>query len=187
MSLEQVDWTKIPTPQDDGACDHLTGLRIPSNTLKATDNSSVDISRISGRSVVYIYPMTGRPDTPLPDGWDSMPGARGCTPQSCAFRDHLDELTDLGVNHLYGLSTQSTEYQLEAASRLHLPYLLLSDQDHTLTNALSLPTMQVDGMRLLKRLTLIIDNGVISHVFYPVFPPDKNVTDVIQWLQQHQH
>ncbi len=181
-SLEQVDWSKIPPPTDDGACDHLTGTSLPSTPLTATDGSTVDVSKLTGRSVIYAYPMTGRPDVPLPDGWDMIPGARGCTPQSCAFRDHMTELTSLGVDHLFGLSTQDNQYQIEAAARLHLPYLLLSDADLQFTGALQLPTMRVGDNTLLKRLTLIVEEGVINKVFYPVFPPDKNVSDVINHL-----
>jgi len=184
MSLEHVDWNTIPEPVDDGAADHLTGKLIPAVALNATDNSLVDLNDLKGRTVLYIYPMTGRPDTPLPDGWNTIPGARGCTPQSCAFRDHMAELTALGVQQLYGLSTQTTDYQREAAERLHLPYPLLSDSDLQLQDALNLPTMQVDGKTLLKRLTMIIDNGRVSKIFYPVFPPDKNVQDVIDWASK---
>ena len=189
MSLEEVNWSELPQPDNDGAADHLTGTSLPPLKLASTNNSNsektVDLSSLQGRSVIYIYPMTGRPDTPLPDGWNNIPGARGCTPQSCAFRDHMQELTDLGVNHLFGLSTQSTTYQQEAVERLHLPYPLLSDKQLTLQAALNLPTLIVDGKTLLKRLTLIVDHGTITHHFYPVFPPDNNVRDVIQWIKNN--
>jgi peroxiredoxin len=151
-------------------------------TLAATDGTRVNLSKLNGRTVVYAYPRTGVPGKPLPDGWDAIPGARGCTPQSCAFRDHFTELKALGVGQLYGLSTQDTAYQGEAAARLHLPFPLLSDADLKLQRALALPVFEVAGMTLLKRLTLVIRDGVIEKVFYPVFPPDRNAADVVAWL-----
>lgn len=179
-----VDWSTIPAPTDDGAARHLIGLRLPVEvTLPATDGRNVDLSSLTGITVVYAYPMTGRPGVPLPDGWDMIPGARGCTPQSCSFRDHFEELSTVGVAHAFGLSTQSTAYQREAADRLHLPFALLSDQTFSLTSALALPTFEVEGMRLLKRLVLIIQDGKILKVFYPVFPPDRSAADVIKWLR----
>jgi peroxiredoxin len=181
-NLHEVDWTKIPAPQDDGGANHLPGLSLPSVSLVSTKGELVDLARLQGKSVIYAYPMTGRPEKPLPDGWDLIPGARGCTPQSCAFRDHASELADLGVRNLFGLSTQDTEYQREAADRLHLPFPLLSDSDLLLTKALELPTLQVEHMTLIRRLTMIIDDAVITKVFYPVFPPDQNVELVIDWL-----
>jgi len=186
MSLEQVDWNKIPQPEDDGAAAHLNGLPVPASPLLATNGDTVELNKLTGRTVVYIYPMTGRPDTPLPEGWDSIPGARGCTPQSCAFRDHVKELSKLGVQHLFGLSTQDSNYQKEAAERLHLPFPLLSDCDLLFQKALRLPTMEVADTTLLKRLTMIIDDGEIKKIFYPVFPPDKNVELVISWLTKTQ-
>ena len=134
--------------------------------------------------MIYCYPRTGRPGEPLPDGWDAIPGARGCTPQSCAFRDHHRELADLGAE-VYGLSTQTTDYQREMAERLHLPFEVLSDARFALTDALGLPTFEVDGMRLIKRLTLMIRDGRIEHVFYPVFPPNESAAQVIGWLERH--
>ena len=184
-NLFEVDWTSLPAPQDDGGANHLPGMRLPSITLAATTGERVDLARLDGRSVVYAYPMTGRPETPLPDdGWDQIPGARGCTPQSCAFRDHALEIANLGVQNLFGLSTQSTDYQREAVERLHLPFSLLSDADMSLTSALALPTFEVEQMVLIRRLTLIIDAGVVSKVIYPVFPPDQNAEMVIDWLKQ---
>ena len=174
--------TELPVPQNDGATRHLTGMKLPSVALAATDGASVDLSALRGRTVVYVYPRTGVPGQASPDGWDQIPGARGCTPQSCAFRDHFAELKRLGVAQLYGLSTQDTGYQSEAVERLHLPFELLSDEKLAFANALKLPTFEVDGMRLIKRLTLILRDGAIEKVFYPVFPPDRNAGDVIAWL-----
>ena len=173
----------LPVPQDDGAARHLTGARLPDIALAATDGSSVNLSRLAGRTVVYIYPRTGVPGVDTLPGWDQIPGARGCTPQSCSFRDHFGELKRLGVAQLYGLSTQDTAYQQEAATRLHLPFAILSDEVLALTKALDLPTFVTSGMTLLKRMALVIDDGKITKVFYPVFPPDKNAQEVIAWLQ----
>jgi peroxiredoxin len=174
---------ELPVPSDDGAARHLAGMRLPSVTLAATDGSQVDLSKLAGRVVVYIYPRTGVPGEPPPDGWDAIPGARGCTPQSCSFRDHFAELRQLDVRRLYGLSTQDSAYQREAAERLHLPFPLLSDRDLTLARAMELPTFSAAGMTLLKRMALVIDDGVVRKVFYPVFPPDKNAEEVIAWLR----
>ncbi len=174
----------IPVPQDDGATRHLAGAKLPDLALPATEGAPVNLSRLSGRTVIYIYPRTGVPGVDPPIGWDQIPGARGCTPQSCAFRDHFDELKRLGVVHLYGLSTQDTAYQREAATRLHLPFTLLSDEKLALTKALNLPTFSVADMTLLKRMALVVDDGQITKVFYPVFPPDKNAADVVVWLQE---
>jgi peroxiredoxin len=182
-SIATPDWSTLPVPEDDGAARHLSGLRMPSITLAATDGSSVDLASLAGRAVVYAYPRTGRPGEANPDGWEAIPGARGCTPQTCAFRDHFAELRALGVAHLYGLSTQDTAYQREAAERLHLPFPLLSDESLALTRALRLPTFTTHGMTLLKRLTLIVRDGAIEHVFYPVFPPDRNAGEVVEWLR----
>ena len=172
----------LPIPQDDGGSDHLLGSRMPPVTLTATSGATVDVSAIAGWVVYYCYPMTGRPDVALPDNWEQIPGARGCTPQSCAFRDHYAELTALHAQ-VFGISTQSTAYQLEAVERLHLPYAMLSDENFDLTQAMQLPLMEVAGMRLIKRLTLIVHDGIIRKVFYPVFPPDQNAADVIEWLR----
>jgi peroxiredoxin len=173
----------IPAPQDDGAARHLTGARLPDLTLPATSGAPVNLSKLKGRTVVYVYPRTGVPGVDTPPGWDDIPGARGCTPQSCSFRDHFGELRRLGVAQLYGLSTQDTAYQREAATRLHLPFAILSDEKFALTKAMRLPTFTTSGMTLLKRMAWVIDDGTITHVFYPVFPPDKSAADVISWLQ----
>lgn len=174
---------ELPVPQDDGGARHLTGIRLPDIALPATDGVQVNLSALNGRTVVYIYPRTGVPGVELPDGWNDIPGARGCTPQSCSFRDHFGELKRLGVAQLFGLSTQDTAYQQEAVARLHLPFAILSDDKFALTDALKLPTFVTSGMRLLKRMTWVIDDGVIVKVFYPVFPPDKSAAEVVGWLQ----
>ena len=169
-------------PQDDGRATHLGGLLLPRLGMPSTDGKTIYLDD-AGLSVVYAYPKTSPPDGNALDGWDAIPGARGCTPQSCAFRDHFSELRQLGVDRLFGLSTQTTEYQQEAVERLHLPFPLLSDKDLRLSTILNLPTFEVEGQVLLKRLTLIIRDGRVEHVFYPVFPPDQNADDVINWLK----
>jgi peroxiredoxin len=173
----------LPVPQDDGAARHLTGLALPHMPLPATDGSAVNLAKLRGRTVVYVYPRTGKPGQALPDGWDLIPGARGCTPQSCSFRDHFAELKGLGVAQLYGLSTQDTDYQREAADRLQLPFPVLSDAELALTRALKLPTFEAAGMTLLKRMAWVIEEGTIMKVFYPVFPPDRNAEEVVAWLR----
>ena len=173
----------LPMPEDDGAARHLAGMLLPSVALAATDGTQVDLAKLAGRTVVYIYPRTGRPGVALPEGWDAIPGARGCTPQSCSFRDHFAELKSLGVAHLFGLSTQDTDYQREAVDRLHLPFAILSDAGLQMTRALGLPTFEVAGMTLLKRMVLVIDDGVIVKAFYPVFPPDGSAAAVAGWLR----
>jgi peroxiredoxin len=170
--------TDLPRPSDDGAARHLPGMTLPELALAATDGSAVDPSMIPGRVVIYVYPMTGRPGVPLPDGWDALPGARGCTPQSCAFRDHFSELKALDTS-VFGLSTQTSEYQKEARDRLHLPFELLSDTELRLKRLLRLPTFRIHGLQLYKRLTLVITKGKIDTVFYPVFPPDRNASEVL--------
>lgn len=173
----------IPIPEDDGAADHLAGTKMPDLALPATSGGSVNLSKLAGRIVLYIYPRTGVPGVDLPPGWNEIPGARGCTPQSCGFRDHHAALKALGVARVFGLSTQDSAYQQEAAARLHLPFPVLSDETLAFTRALNLPTFTVAGMTLLKRMALVIDDGRISKVFYPVFPPDKNAADVVAWIQ----
>jgi peroxiredoxin len=173
----------LPVPEDDGAARHLIGMRLLSAPLAATDGAKVDLAKLAGRTVVYIYPRTGRPGVPPPDGWDAIAGARGCTPQSCSFRDYFAELKSLGVADVFGLSTQDTDYQREAADRLHLPFAILSDASLQFTHALGLPTFEVAGMRLLKRMVLVIDDGIIAEAFYPVFPPDESAAVVAEWLR----
>jgi peroxiredoxin len=174
----------IPAPQDDGGARHLTGMALPDLALPSTGGATVNLSKLSGRTVLYVYPRTGVPGVDLPPGWDEIPGARGCTPQSCGFRDHFADLKRLGVAQVFGLSTQDTAYQKEMAARLHLPFPILSDEKLGFTKAMRLPSFVTSGMTLLKRMALVTDGGVIQKVFYPVFPPDKNAADVVAWLQQ---
>jgi peroxiredoxin len=174
----------LPVPEDDGAAAHLTGAVMPSITLPATSGEPVDLSRIGPRAIVYVYPMTGKPGVPLVEGWDQIPGARGCTPESMGFRDHYEELTELGAQ-VFGLSVQDTAEQAEAASRLKLPFPLLSDSGLVLAERLRLPTFTAaDGVVRYKRLTLVLDLGRIEHVFYPVFPPNQHAAEVLDWLRE---
>jgi peroxiredoxin len=182
FSAPVIDWTAIPAPINDDAAQHLLGAKLPDITLKATDGQLINLSTLKGKTVLYAYPRTARPGTPSLEGWDMIPGAKGCTPQSCAFRDHYQELRSLGITNLFGIFTQNTEYQSEAVGRLHLPFSLLSDDHFVLTEALRFPTFTTSDVRLLKRFTLIIEEGVIKHVIYPVFPPDKNAEAVVTWL-----
>ena len=174
----------LPVPVDDGATARLLGMNLPRVNLKCTDGTEVDLSALGGTCVIYIYPMTGRPDVPLPDGWHSIPGATGCTPQACSFRDHHAELQELDSG-VYGLSTQDSDYQKEARDRLNLPFQLLSDSQLQLKSLLRLPTFKVNELELYKRLTLIIRKNRIVKVFYPVFPPENNADDVLEWLRKH--
>jgi len=175
----------LPRPKDDGGARHLKGMAIPDLELPSTSYRLVNLSKLTApRVVVYCYPMTGRPDRQLPAGWDDIPGARGCTPETCGFRDHHKDLAKLHAD-VYGVSTQSTDYQQEMVKRLEVPFEVLSDEHFAFTKALTLPTFTVDGMTLIKRLTLIVRGGQIEKVFYPVFPPDKHAEAVIAWLKQH--
>jgi peroxiredoxin len=173
----------IPVPQDDGTARHLAGARLPDVALQATSGPAVNVSKLKGRTVLYIYPRTGVPGVDAPPGWDDIPGARGCTPQTCGFRDHFAELKALGVAQVYGLSTQDTAYQREVAERLHLPFAILSDAELDFARSLHLPLFMTSGMTLLKRMALVIDDGVIVKVFYPVFPPDRSAQEVVAWLR----
>jgi peroxiredoxin len=175
----------IPVPRDDGAARHLVGVKLPDLALPTTNGPAVNLAKLKGRTVLYIYPRTGVPGVDAPPGWDDIPGARGCTPQSCGFRDHFAELTALGVAQVYGLSTQDTAYQREAAERLHLPFPLLSDAELDFARNLHLPLFMTSGMTLLKRMALVIDDGKIVKAFYPVFPPDKNAAEVVAWLRSN--
>jgi peroxiredoxin len=173
----------LPVPDDDGAAEHLTGLRLPAIALPSTSGRQVDLQALGrGWAVLYCYPRTGRPDEPGPPVWDAIPGARGCTPQACSYRDHHAELAALDAR-VFGISTQTTAYQQEMAERLHLPYEVLSDADFRLTDALRLPTFEAGGMRLLRRLTLLVLGDRIEACFYPVFPPDADADRVLAWLR----
>ncbi len=175
----------LPIPSDDGACEHLENMLMPDVSLWSTDDQKINLSRLSGWNVIFCYPMTGRPGVAIPEGWVQIPGAAGCTPQACSYRDNHAELKRNGVG-VYGISTQTSEAQKEASNRLGLPYPLLSDADHSLSSALKLPLLEVGGLKLIKRLTLIFKDGVIKKCFYPVFPSDKNVVEVIDWLSENQ-
>lgn len=178
----------LPEPRDDGGADHLRGTTVPGVPLQATDGVTVDLSSRSGRTVVYCYPKTGRPEADvIPDGWEEIPGARGCTPEAREFRDHYQALRERGISAVYGLSLQSSDYQREARDRLGLPFELLSDSDLEFTNQLELPTFEVADEVFLKRLTLILLDGQVEHVFYPVFPPDEHPAEVVHWLETNGH
>ena len=173
----------LPVPVDDGRADHLRGMTMPSVALAATDGREVDLSDLGeGLTVIYIYPMTGTPGVALPDGWDEIPGARGCTPETCAFRDHFTELRQAGAAAVYGLSTQDTATQRELAERLSLPFPLLADPELRLGAALELPSFEAGGATRYSRLTLIVSDGRIEHVFYPIFPPTTHAAEVLDWL-----
>jgi peroxiredoxin (alkyl hydroperoxide reductase subunit C) len=184
--LLDVDWSRIPAPTDDGAARHLVGMKLPPVSLRATDDTMVSLAACDGRTVVFAYPRTGEPGRiALVEDWDMIPGARGCTPQACSFRDLFAELKAAGAKRVFGLSTQSNAYQCEMANRLHLPFPVLSDEKLELTRALRLPTMEVAGLTLIKRMVLVVDDGRIIHVFYPVFPPDRSASDVLAWLKDN--
>lgn len=176
----------LPVPGDDGAAKHLPGLVLPPVELPSTGGGTVGLDRLGSdrpRTVLYVYPMTGRPGVALPDGWDAIPGARGCTPEACAFRDHHAELATAGAD-VYGLSSQSPADQAEAAERLHLPFPLLSDGQARLAGPpLRLPVFEAGGRRRYRRLTLVIAAGRVEHAFYPVFPPDAHAGEVLAWLR----
>jgi peroxiredoxin len=176
----------LPVPGDDGAAAHLPGMKLPQLRLQSTGGETIRLDALGeGRTVIYIYPLTGRPGTDLPGGWDSIPGARGCTPEACGFRDHYQDLLAAGAAGVFGLSSQDTDYQREAVERLHLPFQMLSDPARSLAQALDLPTFEVSGLTLYKRLTLIIRDDVIEHVFYPIFPPNEHAAHVLTWLRDN--
>jgi peroxiredoxin len=175
----------LPAPVDDGACRHLPGMQIPSLSLGSTSGRSLNLAEIqSPTTVLYCYPMTGRPGEPLPSGWDTIPGARGCTPETCSFRDHHQDMTKLGATVL-GMSTQTTNDQREMVERLNVPYEVLSDSELALTRALNLPTFAINQRIFIKRLTLILRQGCIAHVFYPIFPPNAHADEVLAWLSRN--
>jgi peroxiredoxin len=172
----------LPVPVDDGACDHLAGKTIPPLALESS-RGPVNLAALAGeRLVLYVYPRTGHPDRPLPDGWDAIPGARGCTPESCGFRNHAAELAELGA-HVAGLSAQPLNEQEEFAERNRMPFPVIADPALALERALGLPTFEFDGTTLYKRVTLVAEAGTIAEVFYPVFPPDRNAAEVVAWLR----
>jgi peroxiredoxin len=177
----------LPVPQDDGAADHLPGIELPPLVLPCTEGDGARLAELGpGRTVIYLYPLTGRPGTDLPEGWNAIPGARGCTTEACGFRDHHQELLDAGATGVFGLSSQDTAYQREVVDRLRLPFPMLSDRALLLADALGLPTFEVAGMTLYKRLTLIVRDGKVEHAFYPIFPPDEHAGQVLTWLRTHQ-
>lgn len=176
----------LPTPADDGAADHLPGTRMPRITLSNTAGKAIRLDALGPRrTVIYIYPLTGRPGTDLPEGWNSIPGARGCTPETCGFRDHFQDLLEAGAGRVYGLSSPDTDYQNEVVERLGLPFDMLSDPPLSLADTLGLPTFEAGGMRLFKRLTLVIRDSVIEHAFYPIFPPNEHAQQVLTWLREN--
>jgi peroxiredoxin len=173
----------LPVPEDDGACAHLVSTAMPDIVLPATLGGAVELANLPGRTVIYAYPRTGVPEEPtFFEDWEAIPGARGCTPESCAFREHHADLQAAGSD-VFGLSTQDTAFQRDAVRRLHLPFAILSDDRLELTRSLRLPTFEVNGLTLLKRVTLVVRDGKIEHVFYPVFPPDGHAEDVLKWLR----
>jgi peroxiredoxin/DNA-binding transcriptional MerR regulator len=173
-----------PALRDDGAAAHLTGMRFPKVTLPATDGSEVDLAALgSVTTVLYTYPLTGRPGVDLPEGWSTIPGARGCTAEACGFRDHHVELREAGATRVYGLSSQPGDYQRELVARLRLPFAVLADPGLLMRDALGLPTFDAGGRTLYRRLTMIVTNGLIEHVFYPVFQPDQHAGQVLDWLR----
>ncbi len=174
----------LPAPEDDGAADHLPGMSMPPVELISTSGERIALDRLGpGRTVIYVYPMSGQPGVELPDGWNEIPGARGCTTEACDFRDHHAELRDAGAGVVFGLSTQGTEYQAELVERLHLPFAILSDARLELVDSLHLPTFTVDRRELYKRITLIVTDGRIEHAFYPIFPPNQHAGEVLSWLR----
>lgn len=180
--LTSVDWSALPPPEDDGAGERVEGFAVPSMALPATDETHIDLSA-PARTVVFVYPMTGTPGEALPEGWDDIPGARGCTPQAHAIRDLHADLLAAGAERVFGLSTQTTEDQKEAVARLHLPYPLLSDNGLMFADALGLPRFIVGERAYFKRMTLVIEESFVKKVFYPIFPPDRAAADVLDWLR----
>lgn len=174
----------LPVPEDDGAADHLAGNPAPHLSLPSTSGETITLDELEpGRTVLYVYPLTGRPDVDLPEGWDTIPGARGCSAEACDFRDYHDKLLNAGATRVFGVSAQDSDYQQEVVARLRLPFAMLSDTELRLVRELNLPTFQAGGRTLFKRLTLVIAGGVIEHALYPVFPPNKHAQQVLAWLR----
>jgi len=190
-SISMTDFTalpdNLPVPADDGAADHLLGTAMPDLTLATSDGQQLGLGKLgSGRIVIYLYPLTGRPGVDLPEGWDAIPGARGCSTEACDFRDHHTDLQEAGADRVYGMSSQSPDYQAELVARLRLPFVMLSDPDFALGDALRLPTFTAPGHeRLYSRLTLVVRDGKIEHLFYPIFPPNIHAQQVLEWLRAH--
>jgi len=172
----------LPVPHDDGACEHLRGAAVPAVVLASSQGPFDLAAHAAQLGVLYVYPRTGRPGVPSPDRWDAIPGARGCTPQSCAFRDHASELAELGAA-VAGLSAQTLDDQIELAERERMPFPVVADPELRLRDSLGLPTFEFDGVTLYKRVTLVLEEGGVTKVFYPVFPPDRNAAEVVSWLR----
>ncbi|MDA0634530.1 redoxin family protein [Nonomuraea sp. MCN248] len=180
-----VELTEFPAPADDGAADHLAGTAMPGVRLPTTGGTTIRLDELgAGRTVLYVYPLSGRPGVDLPEGWTSIPGASGCTPQACGFRDHYDDLRAAGAERVYGVSSQPSDYQRELVDRLRLPFAMVSDEAFGLRDALRLPTFEAGGLTLYRRLTLIVKDGIIEKVFYPVFPPGRHAAEVLDWLEE---
>ena len=177
----------LPVPEDDGAAAHLPGSRMPAVELPDSNGQPVNLAELgSGRTVIYLYPLTGQPGVDLPEGWDSIPGARGCSTEACDFRDHFEDLRQAGVHQVYGMSSQPIAYQAEVVERLRLPFAMISDENFALGDALRLPTFTAEGhLRLYSRLTLVVTDGVIEHVFYPIFPPNTHAQQVLEWARRN--
>jgi peroxiredoxin/DNA-binding transcriptional MerR regulator len=175
----------LPVPVDDGAAAHLPGTSVPRWSLPSTDGQQVDLARLPHRTVLYIYPLSGRPDVDLPHGWDTIPGARGCTTEACDFRDHHQQLLAAGAGAVFGLSSQDSDYQRELVHRLRLPFAMLSDTRLRLADMMRLPTFVAGGMPLYKRVTLVVSDGAVEHAFYPIFPPNEHAQQVLRWLEEH--
>ncbi|HBQ37326.1 MAG TPA: peroxiredoxin [Rhodobacteraceae bacterium] len=183
MAADVINWDNIPKPPEDRRAEHITGTALPPVCLTSTDGVEINLADLRGTSVIYAYPLMSRPDVAPPEGWENIPGAKGCTPQSCAYRDHYQDLKTAGADNIFGLSVQDTDYQREAVARLHLPFPLLSDSDYMLTRVISLPTTQVEGRYLLNRLTMLLEDNEIVKIHYPVYPPDQDAENVLNWLQ----
>jgi len=176
--------SNLPVPKDDGACDHLPGKVLPSISLSSTSGQSVDLSKVSGLCIVFCYPRMAPPSEDVPKEWDDIPGARGCTPQACSFRDLAKQLSKHGVETLYGLSTQDVDFMKEAKERLHLPYDLLSDVKLDFANAMGIPTFDYQGETRIKRVTLAVKDGKVVKHWYPIFPSSENAPNVLKWLEE---
>ncbi|MEO6955387.1 MAG: peroxiredoxin [Antricoccus sp.] len=177
----------LPVPHDDGAAEHLRGQLMPELTLHSNDGRSVNLADLgAGRTVIYLYPLTGRPGVDLPAGWDAIPGARGCSTEACDFRDHFADLQAAGAARVWGLSSQDSDYQSEVVARLDLPFAMLSDPLFALGDRLGLPTFAPAGhAKLYSRLTLVVRDCRIEHVFYPIFPPNTHAQQVLAWLRDN--